>query len=65
MIALAVASAGLLLASRLSGTTGGEDGLSFQLPPELRPAYRVVAEPVLGVAVNGSTVSSRTVPGNI
>ena len=53
MITLAVASAMLVLASQLSGLTGGEDGLSFQLPPELRPAFRLLAEPVWGVAVNG------------
>jgi branched-chain amino acid transport system permease protein len=53
MITLAVASAGLVLASQLSGITGGEDGLSFQLPPSLRPAFRLLSEPVLGVTVNG------------
>jgi branched-chain amino acid transport system permease protein len=53
MITLAVASAMLVLASQLSTITGGEDGLSFQLPPELRPAFRVLAEPVFGVAING------------
>jgi branched-chain amino acid transport system permease protein len=53
MITLAVASAMLVLASQLSTITGGEDGLSFQLPPELRPAFRVVSEPILGVPVNG------------
>ncbi|HEY8381202.1 MAG TPA: branched-chain amino acid ABC transporter permease [Microvirga sp.] len=53
MITLAVASAALVLASQLSGITGGEDGLSFQLPPELRPAYRLLAEPLFGVTVNG------------
>jgi branched-chain amino acid transport system permease protein len=53
MITLAVASAMLVLASQLSTITGGEDGLSFQLPPELRPAFRLLAEPLFGVAVNG------------
>ncbi|MBM6593277.1 branched-chain amino acid ABC transporter permease [Microvirga pudoricolor] len=53
MITLAVASAMLVLASQLSGFTGGEDGLSFQLPPELRPAFRVLADPVMGIAING------------
>jgi branched-chain amino acid transport system permease protein len=53
MITLAVASAMLVLASQLSTITGGEDGLSFQLPPELRPAFRLVAQPVLGVPING------------
>jgi branched-chain amino acid transport system permease protein len=53
MITLAVASAALVLASQLSTVTGGEDGLSFQLPPSLRPAFRLLSEPVLGVIING------------
>ncbi|HEV2559821.1 MAG TPA: branched-chain amino acid ABC transporter permease [Microvirga sp.] len=53
MITLAVASAALVLASQLSEITGGEDGLSFQLPPSLRPAFRAFAEPVLGLTING------------
>ena len=53
MITLAVATAVAVLASQLSTITGGEDGLSFQLPPQLRPAFRLLSEPVLGVAVNG------------
>ena len=57
MITLAVASAMLVLASQLSAITGGEDGLSFQLPPQLRPAFRVVAEPMLGVAINGRLIA--------
>jgi branched-chain amino acid transport system permease protein len=53
MITLAVASAFLVLASQLSAVTGGEDGKSFQLPPELRPAFRPLAEPLLGLTING------------
>jgi branched-chain amino acid transport system permease protein len=53
MITLAVASAVLVLASQLSAITGGEDGKSFQLPPELRPAFRVLSEPLLGLTING------------
>jgi branched-chain amino acid transport system permease protein len=53
MITLAVASAMAVLASQLSEITGGEDGLSFQLPQELRPAFRLLAEPIFGVTVNG------------
>jgi branched-chain amino acid transport system permease protein len=53
MITLAVASAALVLASQLSTVTGGEDGLSFQLPAELRPAFRLMAEPIFGVTLNG------------
>jgi branched-chain amino acid transport system permease protein len=53
MITLAVASAALVLASQLSTLTGGEDGLSFQLPAALRPAFRVTSEAVFGTALNG------------
>lgn len=57
MITLAVASAMAVLASQLSGITGGEDGLSFQLPQALRPAFRIFAEPVLGVSINGRLIA--------
>jgi branched-chain amino acid transport system permease protein len=57
MITLAVASAMAVLASQLSTITGGEDGLSFQLPYELRPAFRLLSEPLLGVAINGRLVA--------
>jgi branched-chain amino acid transport system permease protein len=53
MITLAVASAAAVLASQLSDITGGEDGLSFQLPPALRPAFRLLSDPLFGTAVNG------------
>ena len=53
MITLAVASAAAVLASQMSTLTGGEDGLSFQLPSQLRPAFRLFSEPVLGVVING------------
>jgi branched-chain amino acid transport system permease protein len=57
MITLAVASAMAVLASQLSTITGGEDGLSFQLPYELRPAFRLLSEPILGVSINGRIVA--------
>jgi branched-chain amino acid transport system permease protein len=57
MITLAVASAVAVLASQLSEITGGEDGLSFQLPFELRPAFRLLSEPLFGVTVNGRVVA--------
>jgi branched-chain amino acid transport system permease protein len=53
MITLAVASAAAVLASQTSTVTGGEDGLSFQLPPQLRPAFRLLSEPIFGVTING------------
>jgi len=57
MITLAVASAMTVLASQLSDVTGGEDGLSFQLPPSLRPAFRVLSEPLFGLTVNGRVLA--------
>jgi len=57
MITLAVASAMAVLASQLSGITGGEDGLSFQLPAELRPAFRLLSEPLFGVSINGRLIA--------
>ncbi|WP_230530919.1 branched-chain amino acid ABC transporter permease [Microvirga roseola] len=53
MITLAVASAVAVLASQMSEITGGEDGLSFQLPFELRPAFRPLEDQLFGVTVNG------------
>ncbi|WP_210485497.1 branched-chain amino acid ABC transporter permease [Microvirga antarctica] len=57
MITLAVASAAAVLASQMSTITGGEDGLSFQLPHQLRPAFRLFAEPVLGLSINGRVLA--------
>ncbi|HZH50932.1 MAG TPA: branched-chain amino acid ABC transporter permease [Microvirga sp.] len=57
MITLAVASAVAVLASQLSDITGGEDGLSFQLPAALRPAFRLLSEPILGTAINGRLIA--------
>jgi branched-chain amino acid transport system permease protein len=57
MITLAVASAVAVLASQLSVITGGEDGLSFQLPYELRPAFRLLSEPIMGVPINGRLIA--------
>jgi branched-chain amino acid transport system permease protein len=57
MITLAVASAAAVLASQLSDVTGGEDGLSFQLPQTLRPAFRLLPEPFLGVRLDGRIVT--------
>ena len=53
MITLAVASAFQTLASQLSELTGGEDGLTFRNPAWLSPAFRLVEEPVLGLAIDG------------
>ena len=53
MITLAVAAFFAILASQLSNVTGGEDGITFKVPEVLRPAWRLLEEPVLGVTVGG------------
>jgi branched-chain amino acid transport system permease protein len=53
MITLAVATAFLVLASQLSGFTGGEDGLNYSVPEVLRPSFRLFEQPILGTVVNG------------
>src|SRR5260370_11625559 len=57
MIALAVASAFLVLASQLSWLTGGEDGRSFQLPELLRPGTLLISKGTLGFALNGRVLT--------
>ncbi|MGE0153279.1 MAG: branched-chain amino acid ABC transporter permease [Reyranellaceae bacterium] len=57
MITLAVASAFAILASQLSTLTGGEDGLNYRVPEMLRPAFRLVDEPVLGIVLNGRVMA--------
>lgn len=52
MITLAVASAVAVLVSQLSSITGGEDGLTYQIPRVLTPAFRF-GDSVMGVALNG------------
>jgi branched-chain amino acid transport system permease protein len=51
MITLAVASFALILATSLRDLTGGEDGLTFEVPRVLTPAFR------LGGAFNGNLVT--------
>jgi branched-chain amino acid transport system permease protein len=57
MVTLAVASFFAILASQLSGFTGGEDGLTFKVPEILRPGYRLIEEPFLGVAIGGKLIT--------
>jgi len=57
MITLAVASAFQTLASQLSEFTGGEDGLSFKLPPLLSPSFELFEEPVLGTMIDGRLIN--------
>jgi branched-chain amino acid transport system permease protein len=53
MITLAVASVFAILASQLGWLTGGEDGRTYQVPPLLRPSFRLAEGDVLGVTLNG------------
>ena len=57
MITLAVASFFAILASQLSDITGGEDGITFRVPEVLRPAYRLLEEPVLGTTIGGRFIT--------
>ncbi len=57
MITLAVATAFTTLVSQLSEWTGGEDGLSFKMPEVLNPGFRLLREPLFGVAITGRVVT--------
>jgi branched-chain amino acid transport system permease protein len=57
MITLAVASFALIFATQFREITGGEDGLTFSVPRQLTPAYRLLAEPLFGVRVDGRIVA--------
>lgn len=57
MMTLAVASAFLVLVSQLSWFTGGEDGLSYRIPREMTPAFKLIKEKVLGVRINGKLIT--------
>ena len=57
MITLAVASAFAVLASQLRDITGGEDGRSYSVPMFLRPSFRLLEDPVLGVSITGRLVT--------
>jgi len=57
MITLAVASAFAILASQLSWLTGGEEGLTYRVPEILRPGFRPLEEPVLGVRITGTILT--------
>jgi len=57
MITLAIASFSQIVAEHWRDLTGGEDGLTFSVPAILRPSFRLFAEPVLGVVVNGPVIT--------
>ncbi len=56
MVTLAVASAFAILVSQLFTITGGEDGLSYQIPAELSPAFRWSKEKLFGVRLDGKLI---------
>lgn len=56
MITLAVATVFAILASQLGWLTGGEDGRTYQIPPLLRPGFRLFEDDVLGVTINGRII---------
>lgn len=56
MITLAVASAVAVPVSQLSNLTGGEDGLTFQTPRALGPAFKFGDE-LFGVRLNGKLLA--------
>jgi branched-chain amino acid transport system permease protein len=56
MITLALASFAQIVAEQWRGLTGGEDGLTFSVPAALKPAFRLLPDPVLGVIVNGPVI---------
>ena len=57
MVTLAVAYAFNVLASQLSGLTGGEDGRSFKVPEVLQPGFTLVPDKVFGVAITGKILT--------
>ena len=56
MVTLAVASAFAVLISQLSGFTGGEDGLSYKIPREFTPAFKLFDDKIFGVRISGKIV---------
>jgi branched-chain amino acid transport system permease protein len=61
MVTLAVGSAFATVVSQLSNITGGENGLNYRIPPVLTLAFQPVAQPVLGVTIDGKLLCYYTV----
>jgi branched-chain amino acid transport system permease protein len=61
MITLAIASAFAILASQLSGLTGGEDGRTYNVPVLLRPGTRLPGSELLGGQLFGVELTGRLV----
>ena len=53
MVTLAIASAFAVLVSQMSAWTGGEDGLTYRIPRELTPGFRLMKERIFDVSING------------
>lgn len=57
MITLAIASAFAVLVSQLSTITGGEDGINYQIPRALTPAFKLMSGKVFDVSINGKLLN--------
>ena len=57
MVTLAVASFALIMATQAREITGGEDGLTFSVPRLLSPGFRLLADPLFGVRVDGRVIT--------
>ena len=57
MITLAVANSFAVLVNQFYTVTGGHDGLIFQIPKMLKPAFVILPRSVLGVPVNGTVLT--------
>jgi branched-chain amino acid transport system permease protein len=57
MITLAVAAFAQIVAEQWRDLTGGEDGLTFSVPAILKPGFRLLPDPVMGVIINGRVIT--------
>ena len=57
MITLAVAAFAQIVAEQWRNLTGGEDGLTFDVPAILGRSFRLVPDKVMGVVVNGPVIT--------
>ncbi len=65
MVTLAIASAFAILISKLYTITGGEDGMIIRTPQEIGPAFKLVAEKVLGFDVIQFIAAASIDPSNV
>ena len=57
MITLAVAAFAQIVAEQWRNLTGGEDGLTFDVPAILGRSFRLVPDKVMGVVINGPVIT--------